>query len=100
VIGIFRLSTATTPTATGSRRTEVRPFAQIGFTHQHGTGIAQLLYNGGVALRAMPFQRERSRGGHHFIGCINVILYEEGNAVKRTPHLPTFAFLIHLISYG
>jgi hypothetical protein len=64
------------------------------FAENYNASGSQLLRNEGIRRRFRADQRERTGGGHHSIGGINVVFDQYGNAMQRPARAFRFALLI------
>src|SRR5260370_16250152 len=64
--------------------TDVGPLAEIGFPQDNGSGGAQFLYDERILWRLGADQSERTGGGHHAVGGIDVVLNKDGDPVHRS----------------
>jgi len=83
-VGIAGLAAAPAPSAYGTRRAEIGPFAEVGFAENDGAGGAQALHDGGVARCGSIDQRQRTGGGVQLVGGIDIVLDQYRDAVQRT----------------
>src|SRR5579859_8132157 len=88
-VRIFRLSPAPAPSADRMARANIRPFAQICFSQNHGARGAQFLRDERIVRRFRARQRQRSRGGLHPVRRRNVVFDQYGYSVQR-PARPFF----------
>ena len=79
---------------------EVCPFAQVRFAKNYGASVAQLLNNHGIRRHAAAKQRKRSRGRLHTIVSRDVVLHQNGNAVKRATDVSSAALTIEMLRDG
>ena len=82
------------------RGAEVGPLAEVGLAQDHRAGRAQTLRDGGILGRRGSFERQRSGGGGHAVGRIDVVFDKDGDAVQRPSRAPGFPFPIERIGDG
>jgi hypothetical protein len=76
------LAAAPAPTARRACRTKVSPLAQIRLAEQHRARRAQAFGDEGVARRKRVGESERTGGGMHPVGGVDIVFQEDGNAVQ------------------
>ncbi len=100
VVGVLHKSPAAAPPARRMRRPEVRPLAQVRLAENHDAGRAEALHHERVARRLRALERERSRGCHHPVGGVDVVLDQDGNAVQRPARTLGSPFRVERIRDG
>ena len=84
-VGVLDLTAAAAPAAGGMRGSEVRPLAQVRLSENDDAGGAETLHQEGIRESWLSFERQRTGGGLHAIGRIDVVLDEHRNPVQRAP---------------
>ncbi len=84
-VGIPGEAAASAPAAGGAGGTEVGPLAEVGLPQQDRPRFPELARHDGVPFRNGSLKRQRPGGGRHSIGRIDVVLDQDGDAVKRSP---------------
>jgi hypothetical protein len=79
------------------RRSEIRPFAQVGLAEDDGPGGPEALDDEGVGRRRRTRQRARSGGGHHAIPGRDVVFEQNRDAVQRAAHAPAAPVGVSLV---
>src|SRR5439155_23011424 len=80
------------------KRSDVGPFAQIGFSKDNRAGLAESLCNRRILRRNGYLESKRTGRGRHLISCVDVVFEKNGNAVQPTARTFHFAFRIQRIS--
>src|ERR1700731_2598899 len=80
--------------------TDVGPLAEIGLPQDNSSGGAQFLRNEGILWRLGADQSERTCGGHHAVGGIDIVLNKDGDSVHRSARAFGLALAIERVSNG
>jgi hypothetical protein len=78
----------------------VRPLAEIGLAQEHGPGLAQLLRHKRISCWLRSQKCQRSGGGLHAVGGIDIVFDQNRNSVQRTADVSFFSFLVEGIGDG
>ena len=71
------------PSADRAAAAHVRPFGQVGLAEDDGARRAQPRDHGGVASGEVAQQRQRSGGGGHRVGGVDIVLDQDRHAFER-----------------
>ncbi len=75
-------------------RTNIGPFAQIGFAEDNGACFPQLSCHAGILRRFRAQQCERSSCGLHRVSGINIVFDQHRDSLQRTANALFFALSV------